>query len=360
MDDSYFSATYNEARQRFVEAVVRIDADLLTYPIEVESQPDLAIDVALVGGRASNTSVVVISCGVHGVEGFLGSAIQLALLDRLSRESDLSRPRYVLIHGVNPYGFSNVRRFNEDNVDLNRNFLPPAEPYAGAPTGYADLNRLLNPQSPPRRFEPFKLKALWHIWRHGMGTLKESIASGQYDFPLGLFYGGDGPCRSTKQIQDHCDQWFPDSERIVHLDFHSGLGKYADCKLLLNEEVHADSYRWYIDHFGEDRVEPLTSPSGTAYRVTGQFGQWMQQHFGTRDYRFAGAEFGTYDPVRVLAAIRAENRAHHHGSKHSKAYQAAKRELMECFCPSNRVWRCSVVRSGLDLIDLARAAIEHR
>jgi hypothetical protein len=29
----------------------------------------------------------------------------------------------LLIYAVNPYGFSHLRRVNEDNIDLNRNFL---------------------------------------------------------------------------------------------------------------------------------------------------------------------------------------------------------------------------------------------
>src|SRR5690606_39367139 len=28
----------------------------------------------------------------------------------------------LLIHAINPYGFSHIRRVNEDNIDLNRNF----------------------------------------------------------------------------------------------------------------------------------------------------------------------------------------------------------------------------------------------
>ena len=67
---------------------------------------DLTIDVATSPGPANR--VVVISSGIHGVEGFFGSAVQLALLER--------RPapgvRWVLIHALNPYGFAWSRRFD--------------------------------------------------------------------------------------------------------------------------------------------------------------------------------------------------------------------------------------------------------
>lgn len=36
-------------------------------------------------------------------------------------------PTIVLVHANNAYGFANNRRFTEENVDLNRNFLTSAE-----------------------------------------------------------------------------------------------------------------------------------------------------------------------------------------------------------------------------------------
>ncbi len=49
-----------------------------------------------------------------------------------------------------------------------------------------------------------------------------------------------------------------------------------------------------------------------AYPATGLFGDWMEKHFSDRDYRFATPEFGTCPELRVLRALRAENRAREH------------------------------------------------
>ena len=338
-----------EARRRFTEAAKTVGGDVTSYEIDAESQDELAIDVAVIG--AEDAQAVVISSGVHGVEGFFGSAVQLALLERLSKSPTEPRIRYVLIHSVNPFGFSHLRRFNEDNVDLNRNFLTSADHYAGAPDGYAGLNGFLNPESPPSRFEPFKLKAMWNIWRNGLQALKESVAGGQYEYPRGLFFGGHAPCKSTQLVQENCDSWLGSSQSIIHIDFHSGLGPFGTYKLLLTEGSDSDYSSWFADTFGADCVEPLVEAEGTAYNVSGLFGGWMQGHFSARDYRFVGAEFGTYGVIRVLGAIRAENRAHHYGSEDSAIYQSAKKELLECFCPNDPLWRNQVVESGLDIID---------
>ncbi|MCP5118036.1 MAG: DUF2817 domain-containing protein, partial [bacterium] len=226
-----------------------------------------------------------------------------------------------------------------------------------APGGYAGLNGFLNPESPPSRFEPFGLKATWNIFRFGLPALKETIAGGQYDYPLGLFFGGAGPCASTRIVQENCDAWLGTSERIVHIDFHTGLGAFGTYKLLLTESFDSVGYSWYAEAFGAESVEPHAQPGGTAYTVSGLFGEWMQGHFLERDYRFAVAEFGTYGTIRVLAAIRAENRAHHHASEGSAAYRWAKKELLECFCPGSSTWRRRVVDSGLEILEQGTQAL---
>ncbi|MFT7599488.1 MAG: hypothetical protein ACI8TP_002421 [Acidimicrobiales bacterium] len=60
---------------------------------------------------------------IHGVEGYGGSALQSQLLEGLGSAGWTSPTRLVVVHALNPVGFSWVRRVNEDNVDLNRNFI---------------------------------------------------------------------------------------------------------------------------------------------------------------------------------------------------------------------------------------------
>ena len=349
MSADYFSKTYAEARARFRNAALASSANISSYPVDSDCAEGLVIDVAILGEEGLPT--IVISSGVHGVEGFMGSAVQLALLERYCQENLEPGIRYVLIHGVNPFGFRYLRRFDEENIDLNRNFLAPDREHTGAPDGYADLNGFLNPESPPSRFEPFKLKAFWNIWRNGLQKLKQSVAGGQYDFPCGLFYGGRAPSRSSQVISNNCDAWIGDSQSVIHLDFHSGLGAFASCKLLLNVSSNSSDFCWYANAFGSDCIESLTTEGdATAYRASGLFDEWMRNHFVSRDYRFACVEFGTYSAIRVLGAIRAENRAHHYGSEEGASYRSSKRELLECFCPQDTPWREKVVSSGLNII----------
>ena len=80
----------------------------------------LAIDSAYVG-KPRAARLLVLSSGIHGVEGYFGSAVQLAWLDALAHRAPTVETGVLLIHAINPYGFAWRRRWNENNVDLNRN-----------------------------------------------------------------------------------------------------------------------------------------------------------------------------------------------------------------------------------------------
>ena len=345
----YFSSDYVLARDRFREAAREYGAQLHSYPLDCD--PKLTIDVA-VRGPDDASNAVVVSSGLHGIEGFFGSAVQLAWLSEFQPLIGSTSLRAVWIHAINPYGFAHERRWNEDNVDLNRNFLSEESQFNGAPAAYRDLNGLLNPESPPSVLEPFLVKAIWTIAKKGLPALKQAIAGGQYDYPRGLFFGGARPCQSARIIQENIRQWIGQASNVVHLDLHTGLGKRGACKLLLNE---TEIDPWYVQTF-RDGLEPTSKGTGTAYDSSGAMGHWLQQNLSDLNYRFLLAEFGTCGVVRVLSALRAENRAHHYSSPDQSAYQNAKRELMECFCPTAESWREQVVRTAMRVIHLAFAA----
>lgn len=356
MQEDWFSPSYEVARRRFVDAADALGAARQAYAIGESDGHTLTIDVAAIG--PDTAPALVVSSGIHGTEGFFGSAVQLALLERLGADAAQGALRYVLIHALNPFGFDRLRRANEDNVDLNRNFHPDPAAYRGAPPGYARLDGFLNPTSPPNRLEPFRLKALWHIWRMGLQPLMQAAAGGQYAFPRGLFYGGQGPCHTTRVVQAHCDDWLPGSSEVLHIDLHTGLGAFGDYALLLGASASPSDMVWCASAFGAGRVGSPGRAGATGYRVSGLFGDWLQAHFRGRAYRFLVAEFGTYDIVRVLKVLRAENRAHHYCSPDSRAYRRAKAAMRECFCPASTAWRLQVVRATLDIVERGVRALK--
>lgn len=353
---STFSADYVTARQRFRDAASGLGWQLEAHPIGVVG-PDgeeLTIDVGCSSGGELE-SVLVVSSGVHGVEGFFGSAVQVALLEQWAATAPPST-KCVFLHGLNPFGFSWLRRFDENNVDPNRNFLLPGERFEDAPERYAQLDTLLNPRRPPAGWEPFILKALCLIARHGLPALRQAVAAGQYDYPQGLFFGGAGPSRMQQLLAEHLPRWLSGSQRVVHLDFHTGLGSRGACKLLVDYPLSERQLSWLTDCFGAESFEACDSRS-IAYDARGGFGRWCVSRGLAADYLFAVAEFGTYGPIQVLAGLRAENQAHHWGTPSAAATVRAKERLKELFCPAAHSWRSQVIERSLELAHQAQRGL---
>jgi hypothetical protein len=340
------------------EAVDRLGWRREAHPLAVAGPrgEELTVDVAVSPAERCERALVL-SSGLHGVEGFFGSAVQLALLDRWKNHPE-SAPatRCVLLHALNPYGFAWLRRADENNVDPNRNFLFEGETYSGSPEGYARLNALLNSRWAPSRWEPFLLMALLTVARYGMPRLKQTVASGQYDFPQGLFYGGAEPSSAYRLLREHLDLWLGGSRQVVHLDFHTGLGRSAEYKLLLdyppNDAQRAFLSRW----FGSESFE-VGHADRTSYDARGGLGRWCVGRRPEVDYLFATAEFGTYPPLTVFRALRAENQAHHWGRPDSRATAWAKGLLKEAFGPSSPVWREQVLSKSIALVEQAQRGL---
>ncbi|BAY90978.1 MULTISPECIES: DUF2817 domain-containing protein [unclassified Tolypothrix] len=358
LDDAGFSPNYNAARKRFRDAALALGCSLEAYPIEQigPDGADLTIDVAFLGNPNSQ-KIVVVSSGLHGVEGFFGSAVQCALLEkRLVNWNQSQGIALLLLHALNPYGFAWRRRWNEENIDLNRNFLLPGEVYSGSPAKYGELNAFFNPTSPPSQFEPFLLKAIAIILRYGINSLTSTLPVGQYDFPQGLFFGGHQPSKTYQILDNNFARWMGNATDVVHIDLHTGLGKKATYKLFIDYSPESESTQWLIAKFGANYVEPYLARK-VAYKFRGGLGNWCQAKVSQCNYRYLTAEFGTYSVIQVVEALRAENRAHFFSPANHPSKESTSQRLMEVFVPADRGWRNAVVSQGLDLVDRAIAAL---
>lgn len=359
-DASAFSPDYGAARARFRAAAHALGARLEAHPID-QAGPDgepLTLDVAILGS-AEPSRAVVISSGLHGVEGFFGSAVQAALMeDVLGGWSPPPDGALILLHALNPYGFAWLRRVNENNVDLNRNFLRDGEAYTGSPAGYAELDPFLNTPTAPGRLDRvlFLPRAGLKLARHGMAALKNSVAGGQYDFPRGVFYGGPELQRSGRILDAELPRWVGQARRVVHIDFHTGLGARGDYKLFVDHAWGSPGAARLGAAFGEGVVEPWEPERGTSYAIRGGLGTWCKARLPHVDYDVLACEFGTVHVLRVIQALQEENRATWWGGTGHPSLAPARERLRDTFAPPERTWRDEVVPRGLQV---ARQAIDH-
>jgi uncharacterized protein DUF2817 len=349
-----FPADYVSSRARFRRAAAGLGWHLHTHRIDGTGPAgeDLTIDAAI-SPNAGADRVLVVSSALHGVEGPFGAAVQLAVMERWAEKGALPGGlRAVFLHALNPYGYAWGRRADAANVDPNRNFLLPGEEYRGSPDGYRHFNPLLNPERPPGRWDPFVLHAWVALARHGLPALKQALVGGQYDYPKGVFFGGHGPSATHLALKERFREWVGPAAQVVHLDFHTGLGRWGTYKLLLDAPVTAATRARMDAWFGPGTYEE-DDPNGVAYLPRGGFGPWCVAQGVAADYLYMVAEFGTHGHVPMLAGLRAENRAHHWGKPGDPNVERAKARLRELFCPASPAWRSRALAEGTELVGRA-------
>ena len=223
-----FSSSYAQARAKFMQAaaVRALPVTSFVLPLQGAQGETLATDVVF-DGPVDAASLLIVISGVHGVEGYCGSAIQTGLLslglpERIRADAGVA---VMHVHAANPFGFSHSRRVTQENVDLNRNFVDFSAPLP-VNTDYADVHDLLLPETwPPRPDNEARLGA--YVDRVGQRGLQRAISMGQYGFEDGLFFGGAGPTWSNRTFRRILREFAVEREHVASIDIHTGLGPYG-------------------------------------------------------------------------------------------------------------------------------------
>jgi len=342
-----FSPDYFTARDRFIEQATAAGGRLEAISLSARGPKGqiLGIDVAWFGVPEPRRALLH-SSGLHGVEGFAGAAIQLELLRNLPavpRDAAL-----VLVHILNPYGMAWLRRVNENNVDLNRNCLAE-EQYSGAPDKYHKLHSFLNPASSPRA-DLFTARALWLVLRYGLPALKLAVVAGQYEHPKGLFFGGKQEEEGTRKYRKFIAERLAAVRHMLTVDVHTGIGKYGEDLLMSSPEYYQRVRAMY-----GARAAPPDPYKSASYPVRGALDGLYSRALPAAQVFPIVQEFGTYNPVKVLHALREENRWHHYGT--ATLDHPSKQRLKRTFCPDDQTWRAGVLARGKALFDQALASL---
>ena len=377
-----FSETYEEARSKFRKAASEAGFELFT----LEIYKNYTTDVAFLGfvsdglehehasrtnsstspsasaspygtGRASSgRDLVVHTSGVHGVEGYAGSAIQIAFLKNFRHTSITNPsqfPSIMLIHAINPYGMAHYRRVNENNVDLNRNGMHDfSQAIHQDPNlaGYVDFDHVFNPEK-PFRFG-FVMVLIRNVLQHGLAKLKTALVTGQYHKPSGLTYGGTHLEASNQKLYDFCKQFIATLAplgKTTWVNVHTGLGRYGKDTILLQSGAPATLRRAVANVFNESLIPGATGGDDVHqgyHFMKGGTEDLMRPLFGSPDDWNVVQEFGTHSSITVGRALILENMFHNHFRKPSQL-------LRDAFYPGTPKWRSSILVRGLRVLKQA-------
>jgi hypothetical protein len=340
--------SYTSQREQFLAAAKAAGASLTEYPHPLSGPfgEPLSTDVAWLGDPHAKR-VLVALCGTHGVEGFYGSNCQIKWLQALSGRSLPVDVAVLMIHLINPWGTAWMRRVNEDNIDLNRNYLdftqalPDNQLYEALHKIYT-CTQLLGPK---REQADALLKE--RIRAEGWSAVMSIVEAGQYTHPDGLFYGGQAPSWSNKSLRTILQSHLSHTEIAMCFDLHTGAGDYghpmlmtiAQCAYPALSDARAVYGPWlYTLLTGADSQ----SDTGVAATATGYTSQALIDALPHVHLMPFVIECGTYPGEQIHTVLRNDQWLHLHGDFTDQVATQIKRELLEQFYPADSDWRKTV------------------
>lgn len=356
MSGAFFPGDYRASRLAFLDACCERGGCIETFehPLTGSDGRAVSADVACFGPTDAARVLIVIS-GTHGIEGLCGAGMQLAMLRAGVQHALGPHIRLVFIHALNPHGFLDLRRTNEDNVDLNRNFVDHAKPHS-ANEAYAEVHPLLVPpdwDGPGRAAADAALAQF--VARRGRSALQAAVSGGQYAFPDGLFYGGRAPAWSNVLWRTLLYRFAARARCVAVIDLHSGLGQHGACELICGarpgSREHLTAQRW----FGERIVFPGLDSNAPA--AMGYMGMSLADEAPNAESALVVAEVGTVSFDDILSVLRADNWLHAHGRRDSMRWRETKAAMRAAFVGCDADWRDAVAGHAIDLCRRAIAGL---
>lgn len=253
MRENYYSSNWDQATEKFRRAAAQV-GDLRWC---VSGGHSFDIPYIRIG---SGPRHVVINSGVHGLEGYFGSAAQLMFLREyvpLITPQMLKNYSISLIHVINGWGMQNrmreVRDASGGLVDLNRNFgidFSRPEKLPQNPKYELAHDLLLSKPDPVAKTLAIRRFRRAHL-NDGAWA---AISFGQYKHPYGLFYGGAAPATENIMTMRIYDEILDASAtELTSIGLHTGLGRFwrrrgvVSAQLLVSHPAAHQNTQYFCD-----------------------------------------------------------------------------------------------------------------
>ena len=359
-DPGQFSNDYFVCRDNFKSIAKRLGTTTQVYsnPTLGPGDATLTTDTALVGPADAPNLVILIS-GTHGLESFAGSGVQVALLNQFDWNK-LDDTCVLFVHVLNPWGAAYLRRQNEENVDVNRNFR--AHVGAQFENRYYDLlHPIIHKQNlyiGKKRNIAINRDVSKFRQTYGETAFNSALFMGQTRYPDGIGYCGIAPTWSNKTIQYICEKFGDGRKRVAIVDVHTGLGEHGHGSVLFTQPYSGAEKEIAQRWFGSDFIAVHTDES-FPYVPDGDMVSALPGFFSPGVETVSVAlEFGTFDVEALMQGQIDDSWLNRFGTKDCEIRQSIKRGLVEFFCPDSGEWRQKVTSRTFDVLSHLLAEIQ--
>ena len=344
-----FLTDYESVRCHLLELAESLGAE--TYTHAIDESDDLYVDTFYLPAQQEQTNLVILTTGVHGMEGYIGSVMLDVFFGEVYPQLNADNTGILVVANVNPYGMKYFRRYNENNVDLNRNFILDWENFdLSTNKDYPKVDTFLGPTG--------KIgNAFWHeagfylslgktAITEGADTVSDALLGGQYEYPQGVYYGGNGDEASTVYLKEVFAKSLESGyENIVHIDIHSGYGPRYNM-VIFNSGYETMSEAESQEAFGYDYI--IAHDSEAFYATTGDttdfFYRLAEQEKTDKELFSTCFEFGTigdafFDTILSLKYTVDENRNHWYPTNNATSAEIVRQNYLELFYPTETAWR---------------------
>lgn len=350
-----FFDEYDDVRDHLLDTIDELKQDghnvqLSSYAID--EKDGLYIDSVYIPATEKQTNLIVITTGVHGIEGYIGSVMLDVFWEEIyASEINQANTGVLVVANVNPYGMKYHRRYNENNVDLNRNFIIDWNTFdVTVNKDYPKVNTFLGPKESIGNIVGHELSfygsLVKEVIEDGADVISNALLGGQYEAPEGVYYGGNGDEASTKYLKDVFQQTLESEyENVVHIDVHSGYGPRYNM-VIFNSVFETMNEAESVALFGYDNI--IAHDSEAFYPTTGDttdFYYRLHEKLDSDTALFSTCfEFGTIgdsflDSIISMKYTIEENQNHWYPSNNTTTNEIIKERYQELFYPTEKKWR---------------------
>jgi hypothetical protein len=361
----YYHQTYDECRNAFVRSIENaiIDFDSVkTGQIYVPSKVDndLTLDWCYIPAQKVKEKLLIINSGLHGIEGFTGSAVQNMFIEKILKQQLPDNMGVLFLHGLNPYGFKYHRKATENNVDLNRNCLKGDEMFDIKNQGFAELTEFLMPSKPVNlnnfRNQFFHLISIYKIIQESMPVLRQAALQGQYDFNKGFYYGGEDYEPQIKTLKPFLIDKIEEYKMVLNVDLHTGYGERGTMHLFIDKPEDEAVVKGIEKIFEGSKID--WGSSGDFYTISGEYISWVNSLVPDVLCIPMCFEFGTLNSQETFGSLKSmqvmilENQGVHYGYKNEKNETKVKHQFNELYYPSSSVWRSKAISDSYKMLGM--------